>query len=165
MFNPNKSPLLPQNDGGRDKNPNKSMTPEVKRRLWTTVILSAVLLTVWYGCMALGEATCNDAFIYGVMIAYSVAFAALLMTYLAYNRAFVNKDVTVDMLPDEWSAEKKQSFVEENRRRAEKSRWMVTVIIPFVVVFLAEALYLFVWEGLLADTLENWGFVLPGGGS
>ena len=86
-----------------------------------------------------------------VMIVYFVAFAAILITYLAYNRCFINKDVTVDMLPAEWSEEKKLSFVEGNRARAEKSRWMVTIIIPFVVVFMCEALYLFVWDGYLAD--------------
>ena len=84
------------------------------------------------------------------MIVYFVAFAALIVSYLLYNRAFVNKDVTVEMLPDEWSEEKKQAFVEGNRIRAEKSRWMVTLIIPFVVVFMCEALYLFVWDGLLS---------------
>ena len=69
------------------------------------------------------------------------------------------------MLPDEWSEEKKQAFVEGNRIRAEKSRWMVMVIIPFLVVFMCEALYLFVWDGYLSNVFENWGFVLPGGGS
>ncbi len=158
MFNPNKSPLLPQNSGGRDKKPSKPMTPAVKKRLWITLALTVALLFIYYGCIALGWAR-------PVMIAYFVTFGALIVAYLLYNRAFVNKDVTVDMLPDEWSAEKKQAFVEGNRIRAEKSRWMVTVMIPFVIVFMCEALYLFVWDGLLADTLENWGFTLPGGGS
>ena len=152
MFSPNKNrPQLP-------KQPSKPMTPEMKKRLWTTVALTFILLFVYYGCIALGFAK-------AVMIAYFVSFAGLIMAYLAYNRAFVNKDVTVDMLPDEWSEEKKQAFVESNRVRAEKSRWMVMVIIPFVVVFMCEALYLFVWDGLLADVFDNWGFVLPGGGS
>ena len=155
MFSPNKNrPQLPKQP---DK-PSKPITPEMKKRLWTTVALTFILLFVYYGCMAIGFAK-------AVMIAYFVSFAVLIMVYLAYNRAFVNKDVTVDMLPDEWSEEKKQAFVEGNRVRAEKSRWMVMVIIPFVVVFMCEALYLFVWDGLLADVFENWGFVLPGGGS
>ena len=156
---PNLSPKAPRED-----KPKKPMTPEVKRRLWTTVILSVILLVLWYGCMALGEATHNEAYIYGVMIAYFVAFAAFLITYLAYNRGFVNKDVTVDMLPADWSEEKKQDFVEGNRRRAEKSRWMVTVIIPFVVVFMVEAMYLFVWEGFLLSFFESIGWITPQGG-
>ena len=157
MFKPNQSPLLPPN-GGREPKPKKPVTKAVKRRLWTTLTLTLALLFIYYGCIALGWAE-------AVMIAYFSIFGALIVFYLAYNRAFVNKNVTVDMLPDEWSEEKKQAFVEGNRRRAENSRWMVTVMIPFVVVFMCEALYLFVWDGLLSGMLENWGFVLPGGGS
>ena len=140
-----------------DPKPKKPMTREVKRRLWATVALSVVLLVLWYGCMALGEHLRNDALIFGVMIAYFVCFAVLLITYLAYNRAFVNKDVTVEMLPADWSAEKKQKFVDDTRLRAEKSRWMVTVIIPFAVVFMTEFLYLFVWEGWLSALLSGGG--------
>lgn len=157
MFKPNHSPLLPPN-GGREPQQKKPVSPAVKKRLWTTLALTIALLFVYYGCIAMGWAE-------AVMIAYFVTFGVLIITYLAYNRAFVNKDVTVDMLPAEWSDEKKQAFVEGNRIRAEKSRWMVTVMIPFVVVFMCEALYLFVWDGLLSGMLENWGFVLPGGGN
>lgn len=55
------------------------------------------------------------------------------------------------MLPDDWSDEKKQAFVEDNRRRAEKSRWLLYLLIPFIFVFMVEALYLFLWM----DNLEN----------
>ena len=111
MFSPFKKPsgLLPDLNPKtpREDKPKKPMTPEVKRRLWATVILSVILLAIWYGCMALGEYLRNDALIYGVMIAYFVAFTAFLVAYLAYNRGFVNKDVTVEMLPADWSDEKK----------------------------------------------------------
>ena len=141
----------------KDQKPRKPLSREAKNRLWVTSLLSVLLLMIWYGCMAIGTATHSDAVVYGVMIAYFVAFAALLISYLAYNRGFVNKNVTVDMLPMEWSEEKKQAFVEGNRIREDKSRWMVTVIIPFVVVFMVECLYLFVWEGFLRDILSGWG--------
>ena len=162
MFSPNKNrPVLP----GQSDKTSKPVSPEAKKRLWTTVALTFVLLFIYYGCVALGFAK-------AVMISYFVAFTALivsyllynsnrsrkswlLLAYLAYNRAFVNKDVTVEMLPDEWSEEKKQAFVDGNRIRAEKSRWMVMVIIPFVVVFMCEALYLFVWDGYLAKLFEG----------
>ena len=155
MFSPNKKrpELLRKNDSGGKQS--KPMTKEVKKRRWATVALTFILLFIYYGCIALGMAK-------AVMIAYFVAFAALIIAYLAYNRAFVNKDVTVEMLPDEWSDEKKQAFVDGNRLRAEKSRWMVMIIIPFVIVFMCEALYLFVWDGYLANVFENWGF---GGGN
>ncbi len=155
MFSPNKKrPDLKR----QSVKQSKPMPADVKQRLWATVALTFILLFIYYGCIALGLAQ-------AVMIAYFVAFTVLIVTYLVYNRAFVNKGVTVDMLPDDWSEEKKQAFVEGNRVRAEKSRWMVTVMIPFIIVFMCEVLYLFVWDGYLSGVFENWGFVLPGGGN
>ena len=110
--------------------------------------MSLALLVIYYGIPAI-----RPELTQAVLIVYMVAFAGFLVTYIAYNRGFVNKDVTVDMLPDDWSEEKKQEFVEGNRRRAEKSRWMLVIIVPFVVVFMAEALYLFVWDGWLSNLL------------
>ena len=143
MFSPNQNrPNLP-----KDPQSPKTISPQVKKRLVTTLSLTFLLLFVYYGCLALG-------FYKPIMIVYFVVFGVLIVSYLAYNRCFVNKDVTVDMLPPEWSEEKKQSFVEGNHRRAEKSRWMVTLIVPFVIVFLCEALYLFVWDGYLANLFK-----------
>ncbi len=150
MFSPNRK--RPDVDSRpKSKPPKKPMSPEVKQRVWATVILTVILLIIWFVCMALGETRHDAGFAYAVMTVYFVIFAGVLIAYLAYNRAFVNKDVTVDMLPVEWSYDRKVSFVEDNRRRAEKSRWMVTVIIPFAVVFLIDALYLFIWDPYFAD--------------
>ena len=117
--------------------------------------LTVVLLAIWYGCMAVGEATHNDNLFFGVMIAYFLVFAAALIAYLSYNRGFVNKNVTIEMLPADWSEEKKQAFLAAEKERVRKSRWMLTVIIPFIVVFMCEALYLFVWDSYLADFFKG----------
>ena len=121
------------------RTPEKPISRAARRRLVMVLLITTVLLILYYGGMAIG-------LVYEVMIVYFVSFGILLVGYLAYNRGFVNKDVTVEDLPDDWTLEKKRAFVEGNRRRAEKSRWMLTLIIPFVLVFMAEALYLFVWD-------------------
>ena len=82
---------------------------------------------------------------------YLALLLATSLGYVIYNRAFAYANVTYDMLPSDWSEEKKQEFVKANHDRAEKSRWMVTLIIPFVVVFMCEALYLFVWDAYLVN--------------
>ena len=153
MFSPkrNRSDLF-QTGGSKEPTP---MDRDTKRRLWTTVGLTVVLLAIWYGCMAVGETTHNDNLFFGVMIAYFLVFAATLITYLAYNRGFVNKNVTAEMLPADWSEEKKQDFLAAEKARMQKSRWMLTVIIPFIVVFMCEALYLFVWDSYLADFFKG----------
>ena len=153
MFSPNRKRPDPQkNVGSKEPVP---LDRETKRRLLATVGLTAVLLVIWYGCMAVGEATHNDNLFFGVMIAYFLVFAATLITYLAYNRGFVNKNVTAEMLPADWSEEKKQEFLAAEKARVQKSRWMLTVIIPFIIVFMCEALYLFVWDSYLADFFKG----------
>ena len=130
------------------RTPEKTLSPAARRRLVIVLILTTLLLALYYGALALG-------LIREVMIVYFVAFGILLVGYLAYNRGFVNKDVTEDDLPADWPAEKKRAFVEGNHRRAEKSRWMVTLIIPFVLVFMAEALYLFVWDPYIKPFIDK----------
>lgn len=154
MFSPNKK----RPDLGKNGIPPKESQPmdrETKRRLWATVALTLLLFVIWYGCIAVGEAQHNDVLIFGVMVAYFLVFAVLIITYLAYNRGFVNKNVTAEMLPADWSEEKKQAFLDAEKTRAEKSRWMLTVIIPFVIVFMCEALYLFVWDSYLANYFKG----------
>lgn len=130
----------------------KPVTPEAKRRLLVVLALSLFLLILYFSVQSMAEdGTLPRAAGYAIMILYMVSFAGLLIGYLLYNRAFVNKDVTVDMLPDDWSDEKKRDFVEGNRRRAEKSRWLLYLLIPFIFVFMVEAFYLFLWM----DNLEN----------
>jgi hypothetical protein len=131
--------------------PKKPVSRETKRRMWAVMGLTVVLLLLYFTVSSLAETgyipvVCGEI----CMAVYMVAFAGLLVGYLVYNRAFVNKNVTVDTLPDDWSQEKKQAFVDDNRARAEKSRWLLTFIIPFIFVFMAEALYLFLWS----DNLE-----------
>ena len=145
MFSPNKKRPDPRIGGSKEPVP---MTREAKRRLWATAGLTLLLLVIWYGCMAAALAK-------AVMIAYFLVFAVLLVTYIAYNRGFVNKDVTAEMLPADWSEEKKQTFLENEKLRVQKSRWMLTVIIPFIIVFMCEALYLFVWDSYLADFFKG----------
>ena len=141
MFLPNQNRPTPEK---------KPVSPEAKKRAIAAAVMSFVLLILYYGVLSVFPQLTQV-----IMIAYMVAFAALLITYIAYNRGFVNKDVTEDCLPDSWTDEQKKEFVSANKRRAEKSRWMMVLIIPFVVVFMAEALYLFVWDGWLSHVLMD----------
>ena len=72
-----------------------------------------------------------------------VAFATLLIIYVVYNRAFSRKNVTVDMLPSSWTKEAKEEYVEDGKRRLEKSKWMLAVIIPLMVPIALDALLIY----------------------
>ena len=74
---------------------------------------------------------------------YLVAFSALIAAYIIYNRGLPSKGITADMLPDEWSYEKKVDFIEDATRRRKRSAWMLMLIIAFIFTFAFEMLELF----------------------
>ncbi len=86
---------------------------------------------------------------FAVTAIYMLGLAVFVVIYVVYNYAFTRKDLTEDMLPDDWSAEKKTAYVQKSKDRAKKSRWMIFIIFPLVVTFIADILYLFVWQGWL----------------
>ena len=91
-----------------------------------------------------------------VSVGFWVSFAVFLIVFLIYNRAFTRKNLTVEMLPAEWSKEKKESYIADGKNRYEKSKWMLSVIIPLLVPIALDALYLFtlpLLEGIFHITL------------
>ena len=136
---------------GGSKNPKnttkKELSPAARQLAVSLVINSLLVMFVYYGALALNIPIIAQV----VTVAYMVIFGGFLIAYIAYNRAFSRKDVTADMLPDDWTDEQKLAYINDGKLRAEKSRWMLSVIIPFLVTFIADTLYLFVWTGFLEN--------------
>lgn len=80
---------------------------------------------------------------------YMLGLGVFVIVYIAYNYAFTRKDVTMQMLPDDWSDEKKTEYIQKGIDRKQKSRWMIFIIFPLIVTFIVDILYLFVWESWL----------------
>ena len=78
-----------------------------------------------------------------VMWVYMIILTVFVLVYIFYNRAFSRNGITVDMLPSEWSEEKKTEFVASGERRKKRSKWMLMVIIAFLATFLVDAIELF----------------------
>lgn len=129
------------------QNSPKPITSETKKKAINLVINSLILLVIYYGAMGLENTLIQRI----VMISYMVVFGALLISYIAYNRAFTRKNITKEMLPDTWSNEEKETFINDGKERIRKSAWMLTLIFPLLVTFMCEALYLFVWTGFLEN--------------
>ena len=79
---------------------------------------------------------------------YIVLGAVLALYYVIYNRGFVGKNTTPDMLPGNMSSVEKQRFLDESRERQKKSRWVLTLLIPIIVTFFIDVIYLFLFEVL-----------------
>jgi hypothetical protein len=84
-----------------------------------------------------------------IFFIYMGIAAVLVLIYTVYNRGFVYKGVTPDMLPDTMAEEEKRMVLTEAAARMKKTRWMLTLIIPFLLAFMLDALYLFLLEDLM----------------
>jgi len=68
--------------------------------------------------------------------------------YLIYNRGFVGKNATPDMLPDTMTIEEKQHFLEDCKARLRNSRWVLVFLIPILITVMADVIYLFYLQEL-----------------
>lgn len=117
--------------------------------LMIIVIVTVLLLGVYYYFVQMWE----FQMIFGV---YMAAWVISFMAYWMYNRGFSRKDVTPEMLPKEWSDERKQQFIDDGIRRMQKSRWLLYIIIPLCFVFMAEIIMTYIWPNIY-QTISNIG--------
>ena len=89
-----------------------------------------------------------------VMLVYMFLSTLCILSYVIYNRGFSRRGITVEMLPDIWSDEQKKEFIEDGKRRLEKSRWLLMFIFAFLFVFAFDAIELFVVP-FLKDMIFN----------
>lgn len=87
------------------------------------------------------------------LIVQWVYFALVLglgIAYVAYNKGLTmtNEKIT-ENLPKEWSAVKKQAFIDEGKRRRDNSAWMLTLIIPIIFTFICDFVYLMYFDSFL----------------
>ena len=121
--------------------PKKPISPETKKQVYLLVINSLLCIAVYFGSMGIEQPIISMV----VTIAYWVVFAVFLLAYVFYNRGFNNKNITPDMLPDVMTAEEKEAFISDRKTRYERSKWMLTVIIPLLITIALDAIYLFTW--------------------
>ena len=143
----NQGLIPPQGHGKR------SLSKKEKGQVALTLFISVVLLFIYFGTMNLpiavfpaGALTENPIYLGQIVcVGYWVIFAGFLMAYLIYNRGFSRKNMTEDMLPATWSQEQRANYIADGKRRYERSKWMLAIIVPFLVSIAADALYLFTW--------------------
>ena len=123
--------------------PPVSLSPEKKKLIISIAMVSIVSSVIYFGaCYGI-----TDPALFMVPIVAPVIFwvvlAGFLIAYLIYNRAFSRRNITIDMLPGNWTAEQKESYISDGKRRMERSKWMLYIIIPLLVPIALDALYLF----------------------
>jgi hypothetical protein len=137
-----KLPPLPWSGRGQEQERDPAREKEA-RRLFLTLFANSMLIMGTYFVL-------NRLEFHPIFFIYMAISAVLIVGYFLYNRGFVYKDATADMLPDTLSPEEKEAVLAEASARLRKSRWMLTLILPFVMAFMLDALYLFVLSDLFA---------------
>ncbi len=136
---------MKQNKNTRSPEPKKQFSQKGKKEISLLFACCLLFMLVYFAAVNIPVPIISFA----VTALYMSGLAAFVVIYVVYNYAFTRKNVTAEMLPDDWSPEKKTDYVQKGKDRAEKSRWMIFVIFPLAVTFIADILYLFVWQGWL----------------
>ncbi len=125
--------------------PKKPFSEKSKKELWMLIGCCFLFMLIYFAAVNIPVPIIS----FGVTGLYMLGLAVFVIVYVVYNYAFSRKNVTPEMLPDDWSAEKKSAYIQKGQDRAKKSRWMIFVIFPLIVTFIADLIYLFVWQGWL----------------
>lgn len=82
-------------------------------------------------------------FSFPVHYIYIAAGVLLGFGFVIYNRGFSGKGVTPDMLPDTMTDKEKEAFLQDSKQRLDRSRWVLTVLIPIILSLALDMMYLF----------------------
>ena len=120
--------------------PSQKPNPTVPKKVGVSrmLFLAAITITLavlYYILPALG-------FLYTPHL-YLAVGGGLALGYVIYNRGFHLRGVTVEMLSDHIPVEKRQQMIADSARRFEKSRWMLLILLPILLVFMFDIIYLF----------------------
>ncbi len=128
-----------------DDHGSSPMPPEKKRMALMLIANTVLLVAIYYTAQGIAEELPIIGYI--ATFGYMACLAGFLIAYIIYNRAFTRKGLTPEMLADTMSYEEKMRIIEDANAREARSKWMLTVIIPFTFTIMIDALYLFVWTG------------------
>lgn len=131
----------------RSAEKSKPVSAKAKRDMLVLIALCIVAMLVYFGTPAIGIPVLS----YCITGLYMIALAVMAIVYIAYNYAFTRNDISLDDLPSDWSDEKKQEYISRVAQHKQSSRWMLFVIFPLAVTFIADFLYLYVWDGFLSN--------------
>ena len=122
------------------------MKPEGKKLLAYLLLNSVILITLYFLIPTLFP-------FYYMPHIYLLLGATLALYYVIYNRGFVAKNASPEELPSHMTPIQKQAYIEEGKRRFKQSKWVLTLLIPIILTFFADVIYLYLYpylEELLA---------------
>ena len=89
-----------------------------------------------------------------VIAVYSVLTLAAAIWYISLNRGLINYRLTADMLPKEWSDEKKKAFMADHAVRKEESKKALIILVPMIAAFFVEVIDIYFIKGILQNIIK-----------
>lgn len=123
--------------------PLKASAKAFNWKLFAIVAVNTVIIFGFYRLML------NFLYFEIVMGAYLALTAVIVFAYFIYNRGFTRRNITPEMLPEDWSDEQKVAYIADGENRMRRSRWMLTIIFPLVLTFMFDFIELY-WGDLFA---------------
>ena len=118
----------------------KKQKKEKNKKYMILLVVNTVVLMSLYMYLV------KKPFFMAVLWTYLLATIGFSSAYIIYNRGFSRKGVTPDMLPDSMTDAEKAEFIADGERRMEKSKWMLTVIIPLIMTFCLDLFAMYILE-------------------
>ncbi len=109
-----------------------------KKQLAVLLLCNTALIVALYFVLAsLG--------VWFIMPIYILAAAIMGAVFIIYNRGFSAKGATPEQLPDTMTAEEKHAYLAAAADRLERSKWMITIILPLLVAIACDMIYLYLY--------------------
>lgn len=121
---------------------------EKKKRIIITLVNTVVLYVLYLVLMQFD-------FFQIPLIIYLSVLTVLGLGYVFYNRGFSRKNLTIDMLPSSWSEEKKIEYLEDGKRRLQKSQWCLYLIFPLVFTLFMDIFYLYIYVPYFSEVIGS----------
>ena len=84
-------------------------------------------------------------------VIYLAVGGGLMLWFVFYNRGFSLRNAKPEDLPDTLSRAEKEEKIAEAKARFQRSRWALTIVIPILLTFFFDMIYL-----VFGDTVAGW---------
>lgn len=136
----------------RKRNRAQAQQPAKKPLNKTALLLLLALVGATVAAITVYRFLMNGPYFPIVLGIYLALGTVSAIGYVIYNRGFSRRGVTEDMLPADWSDEKKKGFIEDGARRMKRSRWLLIVAFAILATFAVDMIELYVlptFQGIL----------------
>lgn len=134
-----------------DHKEKKTVSASAKKHLMLLIINTLIFFSVYQVLLYCAESAENAYWSFLVMLLYFALLLGFTIAYLIYNRFLSRKGLRPEDLDPTWSEEKKAAFLADGEERLERSKWMMTIILPLILIFLFDAIDLFIIHGVLSQ--------------